>query len=137
MSSWPRARLAGPRSLRGASTGIHEAVELRDGDKKRYGGKGVTRAVGSVNGPLSKVAVGRDAADQVGLDRALIEADGTPNKGNLGANAILGVSLAAAKAAAAASGLPVYRYIGGANARVASGSHGQHHQWRQARRQQD
>jgi enolase len=102
----------------GASTGIHEAVELRDGDKKRYGGKGVTRAVGSVNGELAKVAVGRDAADQVGLDRALIDADGTPNKGKLGANAILGVSLAAAKAAAAASGVPLYRYIGGANARV-------------------
>jgi enolase 1/2/3 len=102
----------------GASTGIHEAVELRDGDKKRYGGKGVTRAVGSVNGELAKVAVGRDAADQVGLDRALIAADGTPNKGKLGANAILGVSLAAAKAAASAAGLPLYRYIGGANARV-------------------
>src|SRR5438270_9678745 len=102
----------------GASTGIHEAVELRDGDKKRYGGKGVTRAVGSVNGELAKVAVGRDAADQVGLDRALIDADGTPNKGKLGANAILGVSLAAAKAAAAASGLLLYRYIGGVNARV-------------------
>ena len=102
----------------GASTGIHEAVELRDGDKKRYGGKGVTRAVGSVNGELAKVAVGRDAADQVGLDRALIDADGTPNKGKLGANAILGVSLAAAKAAAATAGLPLYRYIGGVNARV-------------------
>jgi enolase len=102
----------------GASTGIHEAVELRDGDKTRYGGKGVTRAVGSVNGELAKVAIGRDAADQVGLDRALIDADGTPNKGKLGANAILGVSLAAAKAAAAAARLPLYRYIGGANARV-------------------
>jgi enolase len=102
----------------GASTGIHEAVELRDGDKKRYGGKGVTRAVGSVNGELAKVALGRDAADQVGLDRALIDADGTPNKGKLGANAILGVSLAAAKAAASAAGLPLYRYIGGVNARV-------------------
>ena len=102
----------------GASTGIHEAVELRDGDKKRYGGKGVTHAVANVNGPLAKVAIGRDASDQVALDRALIEADGTPNKGKLGANAILGVSLAAAKAAAAAYGLPLYRYIGGANARV-------------------
>ena len=102
----------------GASTGIHEAVELRDGDKKRYGGKGVTKAVANVNGALAKVAIGRDASDQVGLDRALIEADGTPNKGKLGANAILGVSLAAAKAAAAAYGLPLYRYIGGANARV-------------------
>ena len=102
----------------GASTGIHEAVELRDGDKKRYGGKGVTHAVANVNGALAKVAIGRDASDQVALDRALIEADGTPNKGKLGANAILGVSLAAAKAAAAAHGLPLYRYIGGANARV-------------------
>ena len=102
----------------GASTGIHEAVELRDGDKKRYGGKGVTHAVANVNGALAKVAIGRDASDQVALDRALIEADGTPNKGKLGANAILGVSLAAAKATAAAYGLPLYRYIGGVNARV-------------------
>ena len=102
----------------GASTGIHEAVELRDGDKKRYGGKGVSKAVANVNGALAKVAWGRDPSDQVGLDRALIAADGTPNKGKLGANAILGVSLAAAKAAALAHGLPLYRYIGGANARV-------------------
>ena len=102
----------------GASTGIYEAVELRDGDKTRYLGKGVAKAVANVNTVLAKVAVGRDPADQVGLDRALIEADGTPNKGKLGANAILGVSLAAAKAAAAAHGLPLYRYIGGANARV-------------------
>jgi enolase len=102
----------------GASTGIHEAVELRDGDKSRYGGKGVAHAVANVNTVLAEVAVERDPADQVGLDRALIEADGTPNKGKLGANAILGVSLAAAKAAAAAHGLPLYRYIGGANARV-------------------
>ncbi len=102
----------------GASTGIYEAVELRDGDKKRYGGKGVAQAVTNVNTVLSKVAVGRDAADQIGLDKAMIAADGTPNKGKLGANAILGVSLAAAKAAAAAHGLPLYRYIGGANARV-------------------
>jgi enolase len=102
----------------GASTGIHEAVELRDGDKARYQGKGVSKAVANVNTVLAKVAQGRDPADQVGLDRALIEADGTPNKGKLGANAILGVSLAAAKAAAAAHGLPLYRYIGGTNARV-------------------
>src|SRR5580704_12292611 len=102
----------------GASTGIYEAVELRDGDKKRYLGKGVTKAVANVNSALAKVAVGRDPADQVGLDHALIAADGTPNKGKLGANAILGVSLAAAKAAAAAHGLPLYRYIGGSNARV-------------------
>ncbi len=102
----------------GASTGIYEAVELRDGDKKRYLGKGVTKAVANVNGALAKVVVGRDPSDQIGLDRAMIEADGTPNKGNLGANAILGVSMAAAKAAAAAHGLPLYRYIGGANAHV-------------------
>jgi enolase len=102
----------------GASTGAHEAVELRDGDKSRYLGKGVTRAVEHVNTVLARAAVGRDAADQVGLDRALIAADGTTNKGKLGANAILGVSLAAAKAAAAAHGLPLYRYLGGTNARV-------------------
>jgi enolase len=102
----------------GASTGIHEAVELRDGDKTRYLGKGVTKAVENVNTVLSKVAIGRDPADQVGLDRAMIAADGTPNKGKLGANAILGVSLATAKAAAMAHGLPLYRYIGGANARI-------------------
>ncbi len=100
----------------GASTGIYEAVELRDGDKKRYLGKGVAKAVANVDGALAKVVVGRDPSDQLGLDRAMIEADGTPNKGKLGANAILGVSLAAAKAAAAAHGLPLYRYIGGAAA---------------------
>ncbi len=102
----------------GASTGIHEAVELRDGDKARYQGKGVTKAVANINTVLAKAVAGRDPADQVGLDRALIEADGTPNKGKLGANAILGVSLATAKAAAAAHWLPLYRYIGGTNARV-------------------
>src|SRR5262249_54085479 len=102
----------------GASTGIHEAVELRDGEKSRYGGKGVSQAVANVNTVLAQVATGRDPADQVALDRALIAADGTPNKGELGANAILGVSLAAAKAAAAAHGLPLYRYLGGTNARV-------------------
>jgi enolase len=102
----------------GASTGIHEAVELRDGDPARYGGKGVAKAVANVNTVLAQVAAGRDPADQVGLDHALIAADRTPNKGKLGANAILGVSLAVAKAAAAAHHLPLYRYIGGANARV-------------------
>src|SRR5947208_3001131 len=102
----------------GASTGAHEAVELRDGDKKRYLGKGVTQAVANVNGPLAKAAIGLDAADQGALDAALIAADGTENKGKLGANAILGVSLAAARAAATASGLPLYRYLGGVNARV-------------------
>ena len=102
----------------GASTGAHEAVELRDGDKKRYLGKGVSQAVANVNGPLAKAAVGLDAADQGALDAALIKLDGTENKGKLGANAILGVSLAAAKAAAITSGLPLYRYLGGVNARV-------------------
>ncbi|MGI8475297.1 MAG: phosphopyruvate hydratase, partial [Thermomicrobiales bacterium] len=102
----------------GASTGAHEAVELRDGDKKRYGGKGVLGAVGHVNEELAEVVVGLDALDQRLVDRAMIEADGTPNKGRLGANAILGVSLAVARAAADATGLPLYRYLGGPNART-------------------
>ena len=102
----------------GASTGAHEAVELRDGDKKRYLGKGVSQAVGNVNGALAKAAIGLDASDQPALDAALIAADGSENKGKLGANAILGVSMAAARAAATASGLPLYRYLGGVNARI-------------------
>ena len=97
----------------GASTGKHEAVELRDGDKKRYLGKGVLKAVGAVNGEILDTLSGRDVEEQVALDRAMIDLDGTPNKGRLGANAILGVSLAAAKAAAANSGLPLWRYVGG------------------------
>ncbi len=101
----------------GASTGIHEAVELRDGGAA-WGGKGVTAAVGNVNGALSDAVVGLDGADQAALDRALIDADGTPNKGRLGANAILGVSLAAAKAAAAEAGVPLYRHLGGEGART-------------------
>src|SRR3712207_3245963 len=100
----------------GASTGANEAVELRDGDKARYGGKGVLNAAGNVDTELAQVVVGLDAADQRTLDLAMIEADGTPNKGRLGANAILGVSMAAAKAAAEASALPLYRYLGGAGA---------------------
>ena len=100
----------------GASTGEHEAVELRDGDASRYGGKGVSRAVENVNGTISSALVGTDALDQVGIDRTMIRLDGTKNKGHLGANAMLGVSLATAKAAAAATGLPLYRYIGGARA---------------------
>ena len=95
----------------GASTGSREAVELRDGDPKRYGGKGVRTAVANVEGPLAKVALGRDAADQAGLDRALIDADGTPNKSRLGANAILGISLAVARATAQSRRLPLYRYL--------------------------
>jgi enolase len=102
----------------GASTGAHEAVELRDGDKRRYLGKGVRKAVDNVNDALAKVVTGRDPSDQIGLDQAMIAADGTENKGKLGANAILGVSMAAAKAAATAHGLPLYRYLGGAAAHV-------------------
>jgi enolase len=102
----------------GASTGQREALELRDGDKKRYGGKGVTKAVAHVNGEIGEAIRGTDARDQAVLDRILIELDGTENKGRLGANAILGVSLAAARAAAEASGLPLYRYLGGAGART-------------------
>jgi enolase len=102
----------------GASTGTHEAVELRDGDKAKYLGKGVSKAVAAVNGEIRQALEGRDATDQVGLDDALIRLDGTPNKARLGANAILGVSLAVAKAAAEACGLPLYRYVGGPQARV-------------------
>jgi len=102
----------------GASTGENEAVELRDGDKARYLGKGVLKAVENVNEVLSEEVVGFDALDQVGIDKMMIQLDGTPTKSKLGANAILGVSLASAKAAAASLGLPLYRYIGGTNARV-------------------
>jgi enolase len=102
----------------GASTGAHEAVEKRDGDKSRYLGKGVLDAVASVNGELAEALVGMDATEQVALDGSMIELDGTPNKGRLGANAILGVSLAAAKAAAEYTGQPLYRYVGGTSARV-------------------
>jgi enolase len=102
----------------GASTGEHEAVELRDDDKKRYLGKGVLTAVANVNGELAGALQGHDAYDQVGIDRAMIELDGTPNKSRLGANAILAVSLAAARAAANDCGLPLYRYLGGPLANV-------------------
>jgi enolase len=102
----------------GASTGAHEAVERRDGDKHRYSGKGVLEAVAAVNGEIAEEIVGFDALEQVGIDRTMIEMDGTPNKGRLGANAILGVSLAVAKAAAEATGQPLYRYVGGTSARV-------------------
>lgn len=101
----------------GASTGEREAVELRDGDKTRYGGKGVLNAVENVNDLLADELIGWDATDQVGIDQFMIELDGTPNKSRLGANAILGVSLATAKAAAAVMGIPLYRYIGGINAK--------------------
>src|SRR3972149_4139447 len=111
--AWGRA--AAPS---GASTGEHEALELRDGDKKRFLGKGVTKAVANVNGPISDELFGMDASDQRGIDFAMLALDGTPNKSKLGANAILGVSLAVAKAAANSVGLPLYRYLGGVHAHV-------------------
>jgi enolase len=100
----------------GASTGVHEALELRDGDKKRYGGKGVKKAVGHVNNEIASALIGMDALDQGAVDRAMIELDGTPHKEKLGANAILGVSLATARAAAVSCDLPLFRYLGGAAA---------------------
>ena len=102
----------------GASTGAHEAVELRDGEADRYNGKGVLKAVDAVNDTIADEICGYDAFDQIEIDHAMIDMDGTPNKGNLGANAILGVSLAVAKAAAEEAGEPLYRYIGGVNAHV-------------------
>jgi len=100
----------------GASTGVHEAVELRDGDKKRFGGKGVLNAVANVNERIAGKLIGMDARDQALIDETMIALDGTPNKGNLGANAILGVSMAAARAVASATGIPLYRYLGGPTA---------------------
>ncbi len=111
--SWGRAAVPS-----GASTGEHEALEMRDGDKKRYLGKGVTKAVANVNGVIADALFGWDAAEQKGLDRELLNLDGTPNKSKLGANAILGVSLACAKAAANSFGLPLYRYLGGVYAHI-------------------
>jgi enolase len=111
--NWGRAAVPS-----GASTGVHEALELRDGDKKRYNGKGVLKAVENVNDLIAEELLGWDAADQKGIDEALLELDGTPNKSKLGANAILGTSLAVAKAAANTLGLPLYRYIGGVYAHV-------------------
>ncbi|WP_151718513.1 phosphopyruvate hydratase [Gemmobacter serpentinus] len=102
----------------GASTGAHEAVERRDGDASRYKGKGVLEAVAAVNGEIAEELIGFDATEQVGIDRTMIEMDGTPNKSRLGANAILGVSLAVAKAAAEFTGQPLFRYVGGTSARV-------------------
>jgi enolase len=111
--SWGRAAVPS-----GASTGIHEALELRDGDKKRYNGKGVLKAVASVNDVISDALFGWDATDQKAIDAELLALDGTPNKSKFGANAILGVSLAVAKAAANSLGLPLYRYIGGVHAHL-------------------
>ena len=111
--AWGRAAVPS-----GASTGVHEALEMRDGDKERYGGKGVTKAVANVNGEIADTFVGWDATEQREIDLALIELDGTPNKARLGANAVLGLSLAIAKASANSLGLPLYRYLGGAHAHV-------------------
>jgi enolase len=102
----------------GASTGVHEAVELRDDDKKLYGGKGVLKAVNNVNTTIAENLIGWDVADQTGIDAMMISLDATPNKSKLGANAMLAVSLAVAKAAALEANLPLYRYIGGTNARI-------------------
>src|SRR5574341_1070605 len=111
--SWGRAAVPS-----GASTGVHEALELRDGDKGRFGGKGVIKAVEHVNDEIADLLIGWDASDQKGIDAGLIGLDGTHNKSKLGANAILGTSLAVAKAAANALSLPLYRYIGGVYAHV-------------------
>src|SRR3989337_638158 len=111
--SWGRAAVPS-----GASTGVHEALELRDGDKGRYGGKGVRKAVDNVNGAISDLLLGWDVTEQMAVDMAMLELDGTLNKSKLGANAILGTSLAVAKAAANFLGLPLYRYIGGVYAHV-------------------
>jgi enolase len=102
----------------GASTGVHEAVELRDGDKKKYLGKGVLKAVKNVNTTIAQELYGASVVDQAGIDKLLIDLDGTPNKTKLGANAMLAVSMAVAKAAAEETGMPLYRYIGGTNART-------------------
>ena len=102
----------------GASTGIHEAAELRDNDKKKYGGKGVLKAVKNVNDLIGEAIVGYDITQQAAIDQVMIDLDATPNKSKLGANAILAVSMAVAKAAAEEAGLPLYRYIGGTNAKT-------------------
>src|SRR5688500_14754866 len=115
LSSGAAGRAAVPS---GASTGEHEAVELRDGDKDRYLGKGVLQAVQNIEEEISEALVGYDPYDQVAVDRTMIELDGTPNKGRLGANALLAVSLATARAAAEDAGLPLYRYLGGAMANL-------------------
>jgi enolase len=111
--SWGRAAVPS-----GASTGVHEALELRDGDKKQFGGKGVTKAVANVNTKIADLLIGADATQQKAIDQAMLALDGTPNKKSLGANAILGTSLAVAKAAANALSLPLYRYLGGVYAHV-------------------
>ena len=112
LESGARGRASVPS---GASTGVNEALELRDGDKSRYMGKGVTKAVANVNGPIAEALVGMSALDQIKIDETMLALDGTETKSNLGANAILGVSLAVAKAAADYLDLPLYKYIGGCN----------------------
>ncbi len=124
-----RGRAAVPS---GASTGTHEAVELRDGDKARYLGKGVRKAIEAVNGEIFDALSGFEAEGQVKIDEVMIALDGTPNKSRLGANAILGVSLAVAKAAAAANRLPLYRYIGGTARAPVAGADDEHRQRRRA-----
>ena len=121
----------------GASTGAHEAVELRDGDKARYLGKGVQKAVEAVNGEIFEALSEMAVEEQVQIDQIMIDLDGTPNKSRLGANAILGVSLACAKAAAESFDMPLYRYVGGTSARTLAGADDEHHQWRRACRQPD
>ena len=110
----------------GASTGVNEALELRDGDKSRYMGKGVEKAVNNVNEEIYDALAGLDAEDQIAIDQAMIDLDGTDNKGRLGANAILAVSLAVAKAQAEEAGLPLYRYLGGTMAPHSAGSDDEH-----------
>ena len=117
----------------GASTGVHEALELRDGDKSRYGGKGVLKAVENVNEEIAEELFGMDALDQAAIDQAMLALDGTPNKSKLGANAILGASLAVARAAAEAVGLPLYRYLGGVRRAHAARADDEHHERRRAR----
>lgn len=115
----------------GASTGSREALELRDGDKSRFLGKGVTKAVAAVNGPIAQALIGKDAKDQAGIDKIMIDLDGTENKSKFGANAILAVSLANAKAAAAAKGMPLYEHIAELNGTrqiLYAGSDDEHHQ---------
>jgi enolase len=121
----------------GASTGAHEAVELRDGNKKRYLGKGVTKAVAAVNGKIYDAIIGMDAEDQTAIDETMMKLDGTANKAKLGANAILGVSLAVAKAAAEACNLAALPLCRRPVCTCAAGADDEHHQWRRARRQPD
>ena len=116
----------------GASTGIHEAIELRDGNKKIYGGKSVLKAVKNVNDIIAPALHGYDVTDQKEIDQKMIELDGTANKGKLGANAILAVSMAAAKAAAAEAGLPLYSYLGGTNANTLPISDDEYSEWRRS-----